>query len=607
MIKEIKTKIKKGWNWCKRKIREIAIALGIIGVVLAAGNVLTPDKIPFVEVNGQRIEFPYTDDNSNENLIIRTDKMTYGGWNNADVYIMVENKSGIGQVVNLQTFFSDESKSVADISRLKTNVSYEIDVPDYQTIDYDCSTTTISTTTEETKIEKKTCQRKEQVGSYKETRYRDEWQLQELSEFSQHENNLLIINKEIPEKDKKGFEAKKKIQTPILNNEITYFKIKIEFPLKTKDEFFIEAIGSEAGYGILDPWYDSNWTYRKQITIDPDKIDDVLTNFPVMIKFSSSTFDFTHAKGDGTDFIFTDSSGTTTIDFERERYASTTDGAVFWVEVPSVASTTPSTTIYMYYGNTAASDAASSTAVWDANFMMVHHLAGASTTTLDDSTSYHNDVTGEGGTPIYNSDAKIGKGVYYDGVNEYDGMADTDSMSGYEAATWEVLFYGEALAGDEPLISKNNYPPTFEWHIGVNNYLFGWLASKDGGVVNWTGDLRKVTVENNTWYFGAVTWNGTTWRIYTNGVEGATGTWAGGPIYNGTLLPRIASIQAAPGQPNYFQGKIDETRISNIARSAAWIKASYNSGNNSLLTYGGEESEAITVVIPQMEVIIIGG
>ena len=50
-----------------------------------------------------------------------------------------------------------------------------------------------------------------------------------------------------------------------------------------------------------------------------------------------------------------------------------------------------------------------------------------------------------------------------------------------------------------------------------------------------------------------------------------------GAVYNGTSYI------------NFFDGLIDEVRISNVARSAAWIKASYNSLNNSLLTYGARE------------------
>ena len=230
MINQLKAQLKKFWKWI------VYLIFG--GAVLAGGIAFQPETVPFIEVNGERIEFPYTDENSNENLIIRTDKEIY---ENSYVYVMVENKSGKGQAINLQVFFPDESKSVTEISRLKLNVPYEVDVPDFKTVDYDCSVQSVSSTTEETITEKKTCQRDEQIGSHKEIRYRDEWQPQSLEDFSIRENNILIASQAITEKDKKGFVAEKKIQTPILDDEITYYKIKIKFPNQTKDEFFIEA------------------------------------------------------------------------------------------------------------------------------------------------------------------------------------------------------------------------------------------------------------------------------------------------------------------------------------------------------------------------------
>ena len=40
----------------------------------------------------------------------------------------------------------------------------------------------------------------------------------------------------------------------------------------------------------------------------------------------------------------------------------------------------------------------------------------------------------------------------------------------------------------------------------------------------------------------------------------------------------------------YFKGIIDEIQISNIARSSSWIDLQYQSQNNTLLTFGSEES-----------------
>jgi len=49
-----------------------------------------------------------------------------------------------------------------------------------------------------------------------------------------------------------------------------------------------------------------------------------------------------------------------------ERYVSTTGEVIAWVKLPSLSGTTD-TSIYMYYGNSGASDQSSATTAWDTN------------------------------------------------------------------------------------------------------------------------------------------------------------------------------------------------------------------------------------------------
>jgi len=51
MIKEIKEKLNKGWSWIKSKTKQILIALGLVGVALAAGNLPIDEKIGYPVLN----------------------------------------------------------------------------------------------------------------------------------------------------------------------------------------------------------------------------------------------------------------------------------------------------------------------------------------------------------------------------------------------------------------------------------------------------------------------------------------------------------------------------------------------------------------------------
>ena len=106
-------------------------------------------------------------------------------------------------------------------------------------------------------------------------------------------------------------------------------------------------------------WYNSSWLYRKPITIDNTSGTSTLTNYQVQV---SVTYD-SHMQSDFDDIRFTDSDGAALIDHWRETYTTSTS-ATFWVEVPSIA-TSSTITIYMYYGNSTATSASNGDNTFD--------------------------------------------------------------------------------------------------------------------------------------------------------------------------------------------------------------------------------------------------
>jgi biopolymer transport protein ExbB len=125
-------------------------------------------------------------------------------------------------------------------------------------------------------------------------------------------------------------------------------------------------------------WYDMKWSYRTQITFNHDQVASstaaLNTDFPVLISATMTALKFTGAAGGGGhvasstggDIIFTDSDGTSLLNYEIESYASSTGTIVAWVKIPSLATSTD-TSIYMYYGNAVATAPVASvaTGVWD--------------------------------------------------------------------------------------------------------------------------------------------------------------------------------------------------------------------------------------------------
>jgi len=105
------------------------------------------------------------------------------------------------------------------------------------------------------------------------------------------------------------------------------------------------------------PWYDSDWDYRKKITIQNTNVDSDLNNFPLYVKIASDSDIGSHAQADGDDIRFTLSNGTTAIPYEKEAFSINGGSAEghFWVKIPTISSGSE-TKIYIYYGNSVAAN-----------------------------------------------------------------------------------------------------------------------------------------------------------------------------------------------------------------------------------------------------------
>lgn len=168
-----------------------------------------------------------------------------------------------------------------------------------------------------------------------------------------------------------------------------------------------------------ETWYNSSWTNRKQITIDHTKVADVATpsttyaNFPVLVSLDS----LSNINANGTDIRFTSSDGVTELPREIERYSSGSLKA--WVKTTLTKDSSDSTDdiIYMYYGNSSATEPTASSTygsqnVWktdgvDTSEMMVQHMKDTTTSTITDSTSNANNGTKKASNEPLEADSQI--------------------------------------------------------------------------------------------------------------------------------------------------------------------------------------------------------
>ena len=140
------------------------------------------------------------------------------------------------------------------------------------------------------------------------------------------------------------------------------------------------------------------------------------------------------------------------------------------------------------------------------------------------------------------------------------------------------------------------------WRCILNNDpLYNrWFGLRDNDIDFWDNSSERIVganvVPGASWYHVAVTYDGTQLRGYNNGTAGTP------------LMVALPSAPSAPLQIGYtvalttewFQGRIDEVRVSSVWRSDAYVSTSYNnqSSPSTFATLEAERAVAIAECYP---------
>ncbi|MFA5130374.1 MAG: DUF2341 domain-containing protein [Patescibacteria group bacterium] len=322
-------------------------------------------------------------------------------------------------------------------------------------------------------------------------------------------------------------------------------------------------------------WFDYGWRYRKTITINHASVPNTdQSHFPVLISISDSDLR-DHALHSGDDILFTDATGLAKIPYERESYASDTGALVAWVNVASL-SHSADTVMYMYYGNSGASDQQDHAGgTWDANFQGVWHAQDASSNTIVDSTAHADTGIKYGLAGPVETTGKIGRAQSYNGNDDYIGIHPSGSLSGsFTVSAWASVLD----ENDRTVIgTRNDGDLSFDFKFQGQEFLHGDIG--DGTDWITTNADAPFAYTFDTWHQLVYAVTSTGYAIYLDGSEAASGSYDAS-----TPLLFDADHNLFVGQVGYdeewFYGAIDEVRISDIARSPDWIKTEYNNQNH---------------------------
>lgn len=340
-------------------------------------------------------------------------------------------------------------------------------------------------------------------------------------------------------------------------------------------------------------WYDHGYAFKKMITIDPTKVSggSDLGNYPVLISFTDPDLIANSSGGNcsgnsgcvqsssGYDIIFTDSTQTSKLDHEIEKYVPSTGEIEMWVRIPTL-STSVNTVIYLYYDNSSVITSQENIpGVWNSNYMGVWHL--------NETSGLHNDSSANANNSTSVSVTKAGSAVgKIDGADKFTGGSGNNVTIPTSASllpasmtlqTWLKL-NSIPTANNYTLLVKNNSSGTPNWNSYVlyvntsGQVCFSWINTSG---TNYTV-CGNTVLTTGTWYNAAGIYNGSSVSIYLNGTNDTGGSIA----TSGTILLSNSDFIIGQSNASYTPDAIiDEPRILNKALGSAWLTTDYNNQN----------------------------
>lgn len=341
-----------------------------------------------------------------------------------------------------------------------------------------------------------------------------------------------------------------------------------------------------------------SYSYTLPLTIDHTKVAGELTHFPVLISATIATLKTTAYGGNvqnpnGYDVQpFGDSVLFNPLTYEVESYDPTTGAIVMWVRIPAL-SALADTVIYLAYGDSSVTTSrANASGVW-AGYRAVYHFGSASSLSLADSTgngltlANHNTVTAGTG--------KIrGAGSFAASSSQSLSSGDYQTHAQLSLSVW-AKFNSIADLGTERgvLVANINATDTVVIEY-TGTYWRAW-----GATVSVIGS----TVPDTTlWHHLVATIANGYLKLYVNG------QFIGQSAIPYTLS-EITTIDIGQwGGVYYWNGLIDEARVSTVELSASWIATEYaNQNSPATFVTVGSESSFVSTVTSAIASVLVGG
>ena len=318
---------------------------------------------------------------------------------------------------------------------------------------------------------------------------------------------------------------------------------------------------------VAHAWWNDAWKHRTKVILNTTaqgvEVKETLNAVSVPVRLHSGNFDFLGAKPAGEDLRVVAGDDKTPLKFSIERFDSTNELALLWVQVPAVLPGSDKNVVYVYAGNDAAEAEPSKAAeVVDANTLAAFHFG--------EKNGIATDLTGaiKAGSAVgIESNGQLAASAKLS--SQALSFAANDKLKAPAAGPYSISLWIKPVASEGVLITQG--PLQMSLSAGKLQAKLGSL-SLDGG-----------TIAPTTWSHLDLTVGAGKFTLYVNGVQAAqTDLGAGVPIEGALIV----------GQG--YQGLVDELQVASTVRSADWVKfnVAAQAGDAKLVASTGETADS---------------
>ena len=300
-----------------------------------------------------------------------------------------------------------------------------------------------------------------------------------------------------------------------------------------------------------------------------------LTNFPLLVVISNDTDLQSYASNNGHDIVFTLAASTNKLDHEIEYFSNGT--VIAWVKIPCYsAAFEQSNILYMYFDKTKAGNQQNTSAVWSEDYLMVHHFKENSGTFNDSTANGFNGTWNyTSGTSTRDANGLIGRGVYFDGTNDYISLitAAVPTNKSFTMSLWQKSEIPDTEAVARYTFYSNTF--YFKKFQAANPRQYHFYLLDGSGVLQGTAYNIPAGTEHE-WVRHTAVYNHDEYKFYV---------YASGNVVlvrDCTNTSQTAIIRISHTGNNGWIGFLDEAVISTNGRSSNWITTEYSNQINPL-------------------------